>query len=127
MRIAVDARVSTQRQSQMQTIEQQLERLQEHSQKQGGEWQEELVFRDDGYSGASLKRPGLDRLRDQASQAQFDRVLITAPDRLARTYVHQMHMTRGIGKRRLPRRIGRAADEPGPARSIVATDPWGRR
>jgi site-specific DNA recombinase len=37
-----------------------------------------------------LRRPGLDRLRDQVRNAAFDRVLVTAPDRLARTYVHQM-------------------------------------
>jgi site-specific DNA recombinase len=41
-------------------------------------------------AGSLLKRPGLDRLRDQAAQAAFDRVLITAPDRLARKYVHQV-------------------------------------
>jgi site-specific DNA recombinase len=67
MRIAVYARVSTQNQSQAQTIEQQLERLQTHSQAQGWEWQEASIFRDDGYSGASLKRPGLDCLRDQVA------------------------------------------------------------
>lgn len=90
MRIAVYARVSGHRQVQTQTIEQQLERLQSHSQSQGWQWQDEYVFRDDGYSGASLKRPGLDRLRDQVARAAFDLVLITAPDRLARKYVHQM-------------------------------------
>jgi DNA invertase Pin-like site-specific DNA recombinase len=98
MRIALYARVSTQRQNQMQTIEQQLERLQEHVQQHGWECQEAWVFRDDGHSGASLKRPGLDRLRDQASQAQFDRVLITAPDRLARKYVHQMLLIEELEK-----------------------------
>ena len=51
---------------------------------------QEHVFRDDGYSGASLRRPGLDRLRDAAAGARLDRILITAPDRLARNYVHQM-------------------------------------
>ena len=50
----------------------------------------EKIFRDDGYSGASLKRPGLDRLRDQAAARTLDLVLITAPDRLARNYVHQV-------------------------------------
>jgi site-specific DNA recombinase len=29
-------------------------------------------------------------LRDQISRAAFDRVMITAPDRLARNYVHHM-------------------------------------
>jgi resolvase-like protein len=42
------------------------------------------------YSGAILKRPGLHRLRDQIASAGFDRLLITAPDRLARKYVHQV-------------------------------------
>ena len=50
----------------------------------------ENIFRDDGYSGASLKRPGLDRLRDRATDRALDRVLLTAPDRLARNYVHQV-------------------------------------
>src|SRR6266516_3094810 len=90
MNTAMYVRVSTQRQAQTQTIEQQLSLLHEYSQKQGWEWNEEHIFRDDGYSGASLRRPGLDRLRDQVRNATFDRVLVTAPDRLARNYVHQM-------------------------------------
>ena len=48
------------------------------------------MFRDDGYSGTSLRRPGLDALRDAVASAEVDRVLITAPDRLARKYVHQV-------------------------------------
>src|SRR6266511_2280783 len=48
------------------------------------------VYRDDGYSGASLGRPGLDRLRDHAALADLDVVLVVAPDRLARNYVHQV-------------------------------------
>jgi site-specific DNA recombinase len=90
MKVAMYVRVSTQRQAQTQTIEQQIELLRSHSQAQGWEWQDTQIFRDDGYSGASLRRPGLDRLRDQVSGAAFDRVVITAPDRLARNYVHQM-------------------------------------
>ncbi|WP_198384840.1 recombinase family protein [Roseomonas sp. KE2513] len=43
-----------------------------------------------GYSGAGLKRPGLERLRDRAALRHLDRLLITAPDRLARHYVHQV-------------------------------------
>src|SRR5947209_8255022 len=73
-----------------QTIEQQIQILSEYSHTQQWPWQEEHIFRDDGYSGASLRRPGLDRLRDQIRSARFDRLLITAPDRLARNYVHQM-------------------------------------
>jgi site-specific DNA recombinase len=90
MRIAVYLRVSTQRQAQAQTIEQQLERLRAHIQSQGWELPEDCIFRDDGYSGATLNRPGLDRLRDQVKAGEIDRVLLTAPDRLARKYAHQV-------------------------------------
>ena len=90
MNIAVYVRVSTQRQAQAQTIEQQLESLRTYHQSHGWSWQEEHIFRDDGYSGAKLHRPGLDRLRERVGRAAFDRVVMTAPDRLARNYVHQM-------------------------------------
>jgi site-specific DNA recombinase len=90
MRTAVYVRVSTQRQSQAQTIDQQLARLCAHLAAHGEELQSEQIFRDDGYSGASLNRPGLDHLRDAVKAAAFDRILVTTPDRLARNYVHQM-------------------------------------
>ena len=89
MPVAVYVRVSTQHQAQQQTIEQQLERLRAYIQGQDWELPSEYIFRDDGYSGATLKRPGLDRLRDLAGTA-CDRVLLTSPDRLARKYVHQV-------------------------------------
>jgi len=90
MRAAVYARVSTTRQAQAQTIEQQLDRLRSAVAGRGWELQDEHVYRDDGYSGAGLGRPGLDRLRDHAALADIDVVLVTAPDRLARNYVHQV-------------------------------------
>jgi len=90
MRTALYARVSTQRQAQAQTVEQQLDRLKSHADQQSWPISLDLIFRDDGYSGASLKRPGLDRLRDRAAAREVDQVLITAPDRLARNYVHQV-------------------------------------
>src|SRR6266545_209266 len=90
MRMGVYARVSTSRQAQAQTIEQQLERLRAAVCERGWVLDEEHVYRDDGYSGASLGRPGLDRLRDHAALADLDVVLVVAPDRLARNYVHQV-------------------------------------
>ncbi len=93
MRIPIYSRVSTSHQVEHQTIEQQLGRLTEHVQAHAAEgWALEPahVFRDDGYSGAALARPGLDRLRDAIKGREIDRVLVTAPDRLARNYVHQM-------------------------------------
>ena len=93
MRVAVYGRVSTGHQVEHQTIEQQLGRLTAHVRAHAAEgWALDPahVFRDDGYSGAVLARPGLDRLRDAVKGREIDRVLVTAPDRLARNYVHQM-------------------------------------
>ena len=90
MRTGIYARVSTQRQAQADGMAQQLDRLQAHALRQGWTVRAEHIFRHDGYSGASLKRPGLERLRDRAAMRELDRVLITAPDRLARNYVHQV-------------------------------------
>jgi site-specific DNA recombinase len=91
MEVALYARVSSSRQQQQQTIEQQLSRLHDYVAAQS-EWHlaDEHIYRDDGYSGATLKRPGLDRLRDRAAMAAFACVVLMAPDRLARNYVHQM-------------------------------------
>jgi site-specific DNA recombinase len=90
MKTAIYLRVSTNRQTQAQTIEQQLERLRKHLELQGEALAADNIFRDDGYSGANLNRPGLDRLRDRVKSGVLDRVLLTSPDRLARNYVHQM-------------------------------------
>jgi site-specific DNA recombinase len=90
MRVAIYARVSTLRQAQTQTIEQQLERLVGYVSRQGWDLPADNIFRDDGRSGASLNRPGLDNLRDRIAAREIDCLVITAPDRLARNYVHQM-------------------------------------
>lgn len=99
MEIAIYARVSTQRQQHQQTIEQQLERLRAHIAQQP-DWRlaPENVLRDDGHSGAKMSRPGLDRLRDRIAMASFSLVLITAPDRLARNYVHQVLLIEELKK-----------------------------
>ena len=91
MRVAGYVRVSTYRQQQAQTIEQQVNLLRAYASSRS-DWvlREEHIFRDDGYSGARLQRPGLDALRDHVARAEFDVVVITAPDRLARHFVHQM-------------------------------------
>src|ERR687886_1679418 len=85
MRVACYARVSTDRQQQAQTIEQQVSLLRAYVGSHP-DWvlREEHIFRDDGYTGARLQRPGLDALRDHVARAELDVVVITAPDRLAR-------------------------------------------
>jgi len=100
MEVALYVRVSTNRQQQAQTIEQQLERLLAHVATHS-DWHlaEDHIYRDDGFSGAKLNRPGLDRLRDRAALAAFERLLMTAPDRLARNYVHQVLLLDELAQR----------------------------
>jgi site-specific DNA recombinase len=99
MRVAIYVRVSTQRQAQTQTIEQQLVRLRAHVEEQGWILESEHIYRDEGYTGSTLNRPGLDSLRDRAALAEFDVVLITEPDRLARNYVHQVLVMEELERR----------------------------
>jgi site-specific DNA recombinase len=90
MSLAIYVRVSTQRQAQSQTIEQQLQRLLSYIEDQRWSLPPENIYKDDGFSGAKLGRPGLDQLRDRVAHGEVDQVLMTAPDRLARKYVHQV-------------------------------------
>src|ERR1035437_6447229 len=48
------------------------------------------IFEDDGCSGATLERPGLERVRDLAAEGQIQVVLAYAPDRLSRKYAYQI-------------------------------------
>ena len=98
MRVAVYVRVSTSRQLRLETIEQQLEKVRERAEEQGWELAEENIFRDDGYSGTTLKRPALDALRDKARLREFEVVVVLSPDRLARNYVHQMVLIEELEK-----------------------------
>src|ERR687897_908788 len=89
MRTGIYARVSTQRQAQADGLAQQIDRLQAHALQQGWSVAPEHIFRDDGYSGAKLTRPGLERLRDRTAGPQPDRVLIPPPAGPAHNFVHQ--------------------------------------
>ncbi len=84
------ARVSTDKQEKEQTIESQLDALKQAAEQGGYEVPPEWYFTDEGYSGALLDRPALDRLRDLASEGALEAVLIYSPDRLAREYAYQV-------------------------------------
>src|SRR5829696_4889377 len=90
MRAAIYARVSAPRQARESNTDQQVVRLERHAERQGWVLDGGRVYLDEGHSGANLSRPGLDALRDAAAMAEFELVLVTAPDRLARNYVHQV-------------------------------------
>ena len=88
MRVGLYARVSTETQQAAGTIGSQLERLRAAARADGHEVVAEFV--DDGYSGARLDRPALDRLRDTAEAGALECVLCLCPDRLARVYAYQL-------------------------------------
>ncbi|MBA2616927.1 MAG: recombinase family protein [Rubrobacter sp.] len=90
MRAAIYARVSTPRQARDRKTDQQVARLEHYAEQKGWALDDGRVYLDEGHSGASLNRPGLDALRDAAAMAEFEVVLVAAPDRLARKYVHQV-------------------------------------
>jgi site-specific DNA recombinase len=90
MRVAIYARVSTERQERQQTIESQISVLRDWARSQDHALAERHVFRDDGYSGSRLDRPALDALRDAVRDADLDIVAVFSPDRLARKYAYQV-------------------------------------
>ncbi|MCH8136631.1 MAG: recombinase family protein [Proteobacteria bacterium] len=88
--VAIYARVSSDRQKTEQTIGSQTAALQDWAKKQKYLVPPEWVFEDEGYSGAILNRPGLERLRDLAVEGQLEAILIHSPDRLSRKYAYQV-------------------------------------
>jgi site-specific DNA recombinase len=90
MRAAIYARVSTERQERQQTIDSQLSALRAWAGGNGHDLAEDHVFRDEGYTGSRLDRPGLDGLRDAVRDASVDVVAVLSPDRLARKYAYQV-------------------------------------
>jgi len=88
--VALYARVSSDQQNEARTIESQLADLRTRLAAEGITLPAELEFVDNGYSGATLIRPALERLRDVAAAGGIDRLYVHSPDRLARNYAHQV-------------------------------------
>ena len=82
-KVILYARVSTEEQAREgYSLAQQLEALREHAHHEGYEVLEEIVDR--GYSGASLERPGMDRMRDLVAAGGVSVVLAQDRDRYVR-------------------------------------------
>ncbi len=93
MRAANYVRVSTDKQAEKYSIPSQIEALKNRCLEKG--WTLVLdgdkdTFIDDGYSGAELDRPALNRLRQAVKEGRVDLVLAYDPDRLSRKLYHQM-------------------------------------
>ena len=87
---AIYARVSSEQQREENTIASQTALLIEFAKDHDLEVPKEWVFEDEGYSGATLERPGLERVRDLAAEGQIQVVLTYTPDRLSRKYAYQI-------------------------------------
>jgi site-specific DNA recombinase len=90
LRVGNYGRVSGDKQAKDGTIASQLEAIRERVASDGLVCDPELCFVDDGYSGDTLVRPGLERLRDQAAAGVIDRLYILDPDRISRKYAYQV-------------------------------------
>jgi site-specific DNA recombinase len=90
LQAAIYARVSSEQQAEAQTIASQVAALRARVLDDGVTLVDERTFIDAGYSGATLVRPALERLRDLAAVGGVDRVYVPAPDRLARKYAYQV-------------------------------------
>ncbi len=98
--------MSSERQKEDQTIASQTAALKEHAAASGLEVPAEWIFEDEGYSGATLVRPGLERLRDLAAQVEVEVVMCYSPDRLARKYAYQALLMEEFA------RVGTEGNEP---------------
>ncbi len=89
LQAAIYARVSSEQQATAHTIASQLAALRERVSADDLVLLEDRTYIDEGYSGATLIRPALERLRDAAAGGGVDRLYIHSPDRLARKYAYQ--------------------------------------
>jgi site-specific DNA recombinase len=88
--VAFYARVSSEQQTSAQTILSQVAALRERILEDGLMLLPGHEFVDEGYSGATLLRPALERLRDLIATGVLDCIYVHSPDRLARKYAYQV-------------------------------------
>jgi len=88
--VAIYARVSSEQQAETHTIASQVAALRERVAADGLTVSVAMQFLDEGYSGAILVRPALERLRDVVAAGSMDRLYVHSPDRLARKYAYQV-------------------------------------
>src|SRR3954464_7828492 len=90
IRAAIYARVSSEQQATDSTINSQIAALEARLAQDCLSLMPDERFCDEGYSGATLVRPALERLRDAVAAGHLDRIYVHSPDRLARRYAYQV-------------------------------------
>lgn len=91
-KVAIYIRWSTEDQGEGTTLEVQLEGCSLFVKSQGWVVNEDLIFVDDGYSGGSLERPALNRLRRLVRESKIDCVVVFKLDRLSRNVVDTVNL-----------------------------------
>jgi site-specific DNA recombinase len=97
-RVALYARVSSERQADELTIQSQVAALRQRIAADGCKMEAELCFLDEGFSGSTVQRPALERLRDMAYSGLIGRLYVHSPDRLARKYAYQVVLMEEFNK-----------------------------
>lgn len=113
---AIYARVSSEQQADAHTVASHVAALQERVATDGLALPEGMQCLDEGYSGATLVRPALERLRDLVAAGVVDRLSVHSPDRLARKYAYQVLLVdefqrMGVDVMFLNREIGRSPED----------------
>jgi site-specific DNA recombinase len=90
LRVALYARVSSEKQADELTIQSQVAALRQRIVQDRHTLDDEMCFQDEGYSGSTVIRPALEKLRDLAHAGGIDRLYVHSPDRLARKYAYQV-------------------------------------
>jgi len=94
---AIYIRVSTETQVEKgYSLSSQLEQCHDKAKSLGITLIEEFI--EEGYSGAYIERPALDRLREGLREKRFSHVIVYDPDRMARNLAHQLIITEEIEK-----------------------------
>jgi site-specific DNA recombinase len=114
--VALYARVSSEQQAQQATIQSQIAMLRERAQSDGHLVLPSDMYVDEGYSGATLVRPALERLRDRAAEGGLEVLYVHNPDRLARRYAYQVLLLEelsrnGVSVVFLQGPVGRSAED----------------
>lgn len=91
-KVAIYIRWSTEDQSDGTTLEVQSETCRAYLVSQGWAVNEDLVFIDDGYSGGTLDRPAITKLRQAIANGQVDCIVVYKLDRLSRSVVDTVNL-----------------------------------
>jgi site-specific DNA recombinase len=97
MRVVTYSRVSTEDQAKHgYSLPSQIEACRKYAEER--DWSVVAEITDDGVSGATLDRPGLDRIRDMARAEEIDAILVYEIDRLSRKLVYQLIIEEELGQ-----------------------------